>query len=165
VFSPYKALNTERPSSSFADISAYAMLAFDSDFKHNYTITISIFKYIGLLMIVLCGINFLRKFKTENYYLSFLVQLFTVIILVYSHRFLPWYLMVMPLFMYSENMKNWIKWFFVILFFSTFQDFAIFLSTDNIIGQIIMAAATILTVLSFFYLFKSRYLNLSKNEN
>ncbi|MFN5847400.1 MAG: hypothetical protein ACK43K_02825, partial [Chitinophagales bacterium] len=72
------------------------------------------------------------------------------------HRFLPWYLMVVPLFLYIGDRKDWLKWFLWISFISMFQDFAIFMQTDWLGGKIMMALATIGTVGCFFYHFQSR---------
>ena len=102
---------------------------------------------------------YLKNFKKEGSHKFLLLSIFTTLILVYSHRFLPWYLMTIPLFLDYKSKMTWIKWLFVISFFAMFQDFAIFLDTENTVGKIVMASSTIVTVLSYLYLIKSRFLN------
>lgn len=159
ILTPIKAMNGERPSSTFADLGAYALMVFSDDFKSNYEKTIPIFKYLGMLIMLFSSFIYLKNFKKEGSHKFLLLSIFTTLILVYSHRFLPWYLMTIPLFLDYKSKMTWIKWLFVISFFAMFQDFAIFLDTENTVGKIVMASSTIVTVLSYLYLIKSRFLN------
>ena len=97
-----------------------------------------------------------KRNTDKNSYKIFLLIVFTSLIFVYSHRFLPWYLMVIPVFLVS-NRKDWIEWFLLVSFVSMFQDFAIFIDTSNILGQTVMAVATIVTVISFLYKVTKRF--------
>lgn len=159
ILTPIKAMNGERPSSTFADLGAYFLLIFNSDFQSNYEKTIPIFKYIGLAIMMFSSFIYLRNYKKEGAYKMFLLSIFTTLVLVYSHRFLPWYLMVVPILLDYKFKESWIKWFFFISFFAMFQDFAIFLDTENIVGKVIMASSTIMTVLMYLYKIKSRFIN------
>jgi hypothetical protein len=156
LLAPIVSMDTERPSSTMADIGAYMLLLGNTDFKTNYTITIAFFKFIGLLMILMISVIYFKN-RTKKYsHRIFLLSIFITLILVYSHRFLPWYLMVVPLFLYVGSRKDWLKWFLLISFISMFQDFAIFMQTDWLGGQIMMAVATICTVGCFFYMLYRR---------
>jgi hypothetical protein len=75
---------------------------------------------------------------------------------VYSHRFLPWYLMLFPLFLFQYKRLDWTKWLLVMILASTFQDIALIADTNNIAGQIIMVLSTLLTVFLTLYLLPSR---------
>jgi hypothetical protein len=156
LLAPIKAMNTERPSSTMADLGAYFLLLWNADFKANYTLTMTIFKYIGLLAMLGISVFYFKNHTQKYSHRIFLLSIFITLILVYSHRFLPWYLMVVPLFLYLGNRVDWLKWFLLISFVSMFQDFAIFMRTDWLGGEIMMALATIGTVGLYFYNFTSR---------
>jgi hypothetical protein len=64
--------------------------------------------------------------------------------------------MVVPLFLYLGDRNDWLKWFLIISFVSMYQDFAIFMQTDWLGGEIMMVMATIITVGLYFYNFTSR---------
>lgn len=155
LLAPMKAMNTERPSSTLSDILAYAMLIFNDNFVNNYTITIKVCKIIGIASIGLYSLLFLKNYKKQNSYLIYLLNISVFLFFIYSHRFLPWYLMAFPLLLVSER-KDWTKWFLLIMTFSFFQDIAVMMDTNTITGQILMATSTILTVLMVFYKLKSR---------
>ncbi|MCE2962543.1 MAG: hypothetical protein ACK5UE_14350 [Chitinophagales bacterium] len=156
LLAPIRAMNVERPSSTMADIGAYILLPWNNDFKANYTITMTVFKYLGLLVMLGITSIYFKNYSKKYSHRIFLLSIFITLILVYSHRFLPWYLMVVPLFLYIGDRKDWLKWFLWISFISMFQDFAIFMQTDWLGGKIMMALATIGTVGCFFYHFQSR---------
>lgn len=157
IISPIKALNTERPSSTFADLGAYFLLLFNSDFEENYHLTIPFFKYLGILILLVLSFMFWRVRDRKDSYLSFLLLCYSTIFLLVLHRFLPWYLIGLPfLFLFKDKQKYWFSWLMFITWVSIFQDFAIMLDTDNLFGQILMAISTVLTVLSFFYLIPKR---------
>jgi hypothetical protein len=59
--------------------------------------------------------------------------------------------MVIPLFLFYSKENEWLRWLLVLFYISTFQDFAIFINTSNIIGQMTMVLSTIITVGLFFY--------------
>lgn len=156
LLSPIQAMDGERPSSSFADITAYAMLLISPDFSANYGLTIPFFKKIGLGIMLFIGFLYIKNYKVKDIHKYLVLFLFTTLILVYSHRFLPWYLVTIPIFLSTAMKDHWAKWFIVISFVSMFQDFAILLNTDNLLGQITMVLSTILTVLSYFFLIRKR---------
>lgn len=157
ILAPINALNSERPTSTMADIAAYILLLWNNDFLFNYTFAIQVFKAIGLFSMLLIVESYLKNYSKRHNYKIFLLTLFTTLILVYSHRFLPWYLMIMPLFLYLGDRKDWLQWFLFISFVSMFQDFTIFIHTDNLLGQATMAVATLITVALYFYKLKSRH--------
>lgn len=157
IVSPINALNTERPSSTFADLGAYFLLLFNSDFEENYHLTIPFFKYLGILILLVLSCMFWRVRDRKDSYLGFLLLCYSTIFLLVLHRFLPWYLMGIPfLFLFKDTQKYWFSWLMFITWISIFQDYAIMLDTDNLLGQILMALSTVLTVLSFFYLIPKR---------
>ena len=156
LLAPIKAMNSERPSSTMADLGAYFLLLWNADFKANYTLTMTIFKYIGLLVMLGISVFYFKNYTQKYSHRIFLSSIFITLILVYSHRFLPWYLMVLPLFLYLGSRVDWLKWFLLISFVSMFQDFAIFMRTDWLGGEIMMALATIGTMGLYFYNFTSR---------
>lgn len=156
VLAPIRAMNTERPSSTMADIGAYMLLLWNNDFKVNYTITMTVFKYLGLLIMLGISVIYFKNYPKKYSHRILLLSIFITLILVYSHRFLPWYLMVVPLFLYLGDRNDWLKWFLLISFVSMYQDFAIFMQTDWLGGEIMMVMATIITVGLYFYNFTSR---------
>jgi hypothetical protein len=157
IISPIKALNTERPSSTFSDLGAYFLLLFNSDFEENFSLTIPIFRYVGISILLVLFFMYWRVRDRKDSYLSFLLLSFTTIFLFVFHRFLPWYLMGVPfLFLFKHPQKYWFQWLIVITWISIFQDYAIMLDTGNLFGQILMAMSTVLTVLSFFFLMPKR---------
>ena len=151
ILTPLKAMNTERPSSTFTDIFAHIGLLMNSDFKTNYQFLIPIFKLIGILSMIFFCMMYLFQFYKKNANEKLILHLFLCLIFVFSHRFLPWYIMVMPLFLFYSKENEWLRWLLVLFYISTFQDFAIFINTNNIIGQMTMVLSTIITVGLFFY--------------
>lgn len=156
VLIPLKSMNTERPSSTFTDIFAHIGLIFNQDFKSNYVVLIPIFKVLGLFTMALFSLYYLLKYYKSNANEKLILFLFLALIFIFSHRFLPWYFMIVPLFLFFTKDNEWIKWILIIFFVSTFQDFAIFINTNNLIGQITMVISTAFTVSLFFYKLKKR---------
>lgn len=159
ILAPFKVMNEGIPSSTFADLTAYLMSFFNHSLQGNFAITMPMFRVIGLCFFVFLAFVYFLNYKNENSHRVFILSVFSVLILVYSHRFLPWYLMVMPLFIVLPDRSDWAKWLFWISFWSMFQDFAIMLDTTNIYGQIVMALSVVFTVLLFFYKIRARFFN------
>lgn len=159
VIAPLRAMNEGIPSSTFADLTAYIMSFFNHDLKGNFAITMPVFRYIGIGLFILVAYRYMFNHRKVHSHKVIILSLFSILILVYSHRFLPWYLMVVPLFVDLFDRKDWLKWLFWISFWSMFQDFAIMLDTNNIYGQFVMAIGVVFTVLLFFYKIRSRLID------
>lgn len=158
IFEPINSMASLRPSSTFSDILTHALLVFNSDFKSNAYYSTAFFKYVGLLVVLVLGVYFLVNKKEEDAWAKLILAIFATMIFMISHRFLPWYLMSFPLFIiFLKKDKSWFFWLVVITWISFFQDLAILLNTDFILGQILMVISTIIVVLAYFIKLKERY--------
>lgn len=162
ILAPFKAMSNERPSSTFTDIASYVMLLFNNDLIENAKLAKPIFQVIGLFLMIFTLYRYFLNYKQNTNAQVILLILFTILFFIFSHRFLPWYLMLIPLFSSVTQNRNWMKWTLAICYISMFQDFAIMLGTDTVLGKIIMIISTIFTVGIFFYKLRSRF-SLNKN--
>ncbi len=65
ILAPFQGLGSERPSSTWTDILAHGMLLFNSSFVDNYSILIPILKWVGILLFVIIGIQYLKNYKAK----------------------------------------------------------------------------------------------------
>ncbi|MCU0328316.1 MAG: hypothetical protein MUE53_04930 [Chitinophagales bacterium] len=156
VFLPILALNTERPAGTFSDLASYIMSFFNGDLQGNFLVTVPVFKRIALVLWSALSIWYVRNYKRTYSPHLFLLHFFIILIFIYSHRFLAWYLMVIPIFVVMEERVDWLKWIYWMSFWVMFGDFAIAVDTDNLLGQVLMVLGTVIPILGFFYLLPSR---------
>jgi hypothetical protein len=156
ILAPFQGLASERPSSTWTDILAHGMLLFNSSFVDNYSQLIPKIKWVGMLLFVSAGIQYLKNYKSKMSAFLFISLVYCVVFFVYSHRFLPWYLMLFPLFLCHMRRLDWTKWLLLMVFASSFQDIALIADTNFLLGQILMVLSTVLTVLLTIYSLPSR---------
>jgi hypothetical protein len=156
ILAPFQGLGSERPSSTWTDILAHGMLLFNSSFVDNYSQLIPKMKWVGMLLFAFAGIQYLNNYKSKMSAFLFISLVYCILFFVYSHRFLPWYLMLFPLFLYHRPRLDWTKWLLLMVFASSFQDIALIADTNFLLGQIMMVISTLMTVLLTIYSLPSR---------
>lgn len=159
IVDSFKVMSTGGPSSTFTDIFSFIALVFNNNFIENSIVFGKIFQFIGLFLMLIFGFLFLKnkEYLSLSNIFHLLIAIFIVLIFVFSHRFLPWYLMIVPILLAFSFSKEWLIYFIVMFIFSTFQDISVMISTNQLAGQILMAVSTIIVVFFNFYALKSRF--------
>lgn len=159
IIDSFKVMSTGGPSSTFSDIASFIALSIHNNFEQNYTIIMPIFNAIGFLLLIILGFRYFYKerFMDIKELFRLLLQLFLVMVFVYSHRFLPWYLMIVPILISFVNTKEWSVYFIILFIFSTFQDISVMISTNEMIGQVLMVISTLIVVFFNFYKLRERF--------
>lgn len=166
---PLKTLGSLRPSSSYADIIGEVSSGVSQAFSASplspeaakeskeaiWSFGVKAFQLLALLA-MLYWVWLARHTKYFQHLMVFFAGAVCIFLCLYSHRFMPWYLLTLiPLVAYSQH-RDWLIWLLVVGSVATAQDMSQIPTRDTIPAMAIIGVSLVSTLILFAWKLKPR---------